>query len=65
VSSAPGMPDGIFAGQTDYLGIFWSALEWKMSVYFMVFWNILHVFGIFMVFWNILHVFGIFYGIFE
>jgi hypothetical protein len=31
----------------------------------MVFWNILHVFGIFMVFWNILHVFGIFYGILE
>jgi hypothetical protein len=26
-------------------GTFWRALEWKMLVYFMVFWNILRSFG--------------------
>jgi hypothetical protein len=29
------------------LGKFWTALEWKMLLYFMVIWNILRPFGIF------------------
>jgi hypothetical protein len=28
-------------------GKFWRALDWKMLIYFMAFWNILQTFGIF------------------
>jgi hypothetical protein len=28
-----GLPDGIFRTKKPNLGIFWSALEWKMLVY--------------------------------
>jgi hypothetical protein len=54
------------------LGKFWSALDWKILIYFMVIWNILRSFGIFyghleyfVVIWNILWSFGIFYGDLE
>jgi hypothetical protein len=42
----PGLPDGFFQTKNPYLGKFWRALEWKMLVYFMTFWNILWPFGI-------------------
>jgi hypothetical protein len=29
------------------LGKFWRILDWKMLIYFMAIWNILHTFGIF------------------
>jgi hypothetical protein len=33
------------------LGKFWRALDWKMLIYFMAIWNILHTIGIFYDHW--------------
>jgi hypothetical protein len=35
-----------FQTKNPNLGKFWSALEWKMLLYFMTIWNILRPFGI-------------------
>jgi hypothetical protein len=35
-----------FKTKNPNLGKFWRALEWKMLVYFMTIWNIIHPFGI-------------------
>jgi hypothetical protein len=35
-----------FQTKNPNLGNFWSALDWKMSVFFIVIWNILRIFGI-------------------
>jgi hypothetical protein len=43
----PGLPDGFFLNQNHNLGKFWRAIDWKMLIYFMDIWNILHTFGIF------------------
>jgi hypothetical protein len=60
------LPDGFFSNQKSQFGKFWSALDWKMLIYFMAIWNILQTFGIFydllvhfVFIWYILSCFGI------
>jgi preprotein translocase subunit SecY len=36
-----------FQTKNPNLGKFWRALDWKMLIYFMAIWNIIHTFGIF------------------
>jgi hypothetical protein len=43
-----------FQTKNPNLGKFWRALDWKLLIYFMVIWNILHTFGIF--YHHLLHV---------
>jgi hypothetical protein len=57
-----------FQAQKPNLGKSWSALDWKMLVYFMASWNILIRFGKFyghlvhfVFFWYIFLIFGIMY----
>jgi hypothetical protein len=60
-SEGAGLPDGLFSiFKIPNLGKFWSALEWKMLVYFMTIWNILRPFGVFITVWYSLLSFGIF-----
>jgi hypothetical protein len=49
-----------FRTKNPNLGKFWRTLEWKMLVYFMVFWNILRTLGIFYAHLATLCSFGIF-----
>jgi hypothetical protein len=50
------LPDGIFYTKNPNLGIFWSALELKMLVYFMVIWKLLrpfwYIYGHFVLLWS-------------
>jgi hypothetical protein len=57
-----------FQTKNTILDKFWSALDWKMLIYFMDVWNILRTFGIFydhlvhfVFIWYIFPVFGIMY----
>jgi hypothetical protein len=46
-----GLPDGWFQNQNPHLGKFWSALHWKMFIYFMATWNILQTLVMFYDHW--------------
>jgi hypothetical protein len=59
LSSAQGCQMVYFKTQNPNLGTLWSALDWKMLIYFMAIWNI---FGYFMDIWNI---FGYFMAIWN
>jgi hypothetical protein len=60
-SSYTGLPDGVFLTKNPNFGKFWTALEWKMLVYFMAIWNILRPSGIFYGHLVMLWSFGIYF----
>jgi hypothetical protein len=53
-----------FQTKKSNLSKFWTVLQWKISVYVMPIWSILHQIDIFMAVWYILRSFGLFDSLF-